>query len=142
LCPEIFDICSNADVVAVLRIRYVYPGSRILIFTHPGFRISDPGSRIPDSKTAMKIRSEKKIIVILFFGAINFIKLYYFMFEMLKKNIWANFHRIIELFIQKIVTKLSKIWVWDPGVQKAPDPGSGSATRCGGRPFGRVPYCT
>jgi hypothetical protein len=45
----------------------------------------------------------------------------------------------IELFTQKIVTKLSKIWVWDPGsqirkknlfripdpgVKKAPDPGS------------------
>jgi hypothetical protein len=23
---------------------------------------------------------------------------------------------------------LSNIWVWDPGVKKAPDPGSGSAT--------------
>ncbi len=33
---------------------------------------------------------------------------------MLKKKIWANFQRIIELFTQKIVTKLSKIWVWDP----------------------------
>jgi hypothetical protein len=55
---------------------------------------------------------------------------------MLKKNIWANFQRIIALFTQKIVTKLSKIWVWDPGsgknlfripdpwVKKAPDPGS------------------
>jgi hypothetical protein len=69
---------------------------------------------------------------------------------MLKKKIWANFQRIIELFTQKIVTKLSKIWVWDqgseirdsrsgirdpgsgknlfripdPGVKKAPDPGS------------------
>jgi hypothetical protein len=60
----------------------------------------------------------------------------------LKKNIWANFQRIIDL-TQKIVTKLSKIWVWDPGseiwdprsgirkkpipdpgVKKAPDPGS------------------
>ena len=59
---------------------------------------------------------------------------------MLKKKIWANFQRIIELFTQKIVTKLSKIWIWDPGsgknlfripdpgVKKAPDPGSGSAT--------------
>jgi hypothetical protein len=61
---------------------------------------------------------------------------------MLKKKIWTNFQRIIELFIQKIVTKLSKIWVLDPGsenrdpekthpgsrVKKAPDPGSGSAT--------------
>jgi hypothetical protein len=53
---------------------------------------------------------------------------------------WANFQIIIELFSRKIVTKLSKIWVWDPGseirkkpildpgVKKAPDPGSGSAT--------------
>jgi hypothetical protein len=30
----------------VLRIRDVYPGSRILFFTHPGSRILDPGSRI------------------------------------------------------------------------------------------------
>jgi hypothetical protein len=65
----------------------------------------------------------------------------------LKKKIWANFQRIIELFAQKIASKLSKVWVWDPGsgirdpgsgknlfripdpgVKKAPDPGSGSAT--------------
>jgi hypothetical protein len=31
-----------------------------------------------------------------------------------KKKIRANFQRIIELFTQKIVTKLSKIWIWDP----------------------------
>ncbi len=54
---------------------------------------------------------------------------------MLKKKIWANFQRIIEIFTQKIVTMLSKIMVWDPGsgknlfripdqgVKKAPDPG-------------------
>jgi hypothetical protein len=34
---------------------------------------------------------------------------------MLKKKIWANFQRIVELFTLKIVTKLSKILVWDPG---------------------------
>jgi hypothetical protein len=28
---------------------------------------------------------------------------------------WANFQRIIELYTQKIFTKLSKIWVRDPG---------------------------
>jgi hypothetical protein len=62
---------------------------------------------------------------------------------MLKKIIghFSNFKKIIELFTPKIVTKLSKIWVWDPGseirdpeknlfripdpgVKKAPDPGS------------------
>ncbi len=68
---------------------------------------------------------------------------------MLKTKIWAGFQRIIELFTQKFVTKLQKIWGWDPGselrdpgsrknifripdpgpeVKKAPDPGSGSAT--------------
>jgi hypothetical protein len=54
----------------------------------------------------------------------------------LKKQIWAKFQRIIELFTKKIVKKLFKIWSWDPGsgkkvfripdpgVKKAPDPGS------------------
>jgi hypothetical protein len=48
--------------------------------------------------------------------------------EVLKKKIWANFQGIIELFTQKIVTKLSKIWVWDPrsGIRKKPIPDSGS----------------
>jgi hypothetical protein len=54
---------------------------------------------------------------------------------MLKKKIWANFQRIIELFTKKIVTKLSKIWVWDPGSGKnqfrIPDPGT-RGQKCSG----------
>jgi hypothetical protein len=58
----------------------------------------------------------------------------------LKKKIWANFQRIIGIFTQKIFTKLSKIWVWDPGSEiRDPEktypgsrgqkgPGSGYAT--------------
>ncbi len=50
---------------------------------------------------------------------------------MLKKKIWANFQRIIELFAQKIVTKLSNMGlvsgIRDPGSGKnpfrIPDPG-------------------
>ncbi len=68
-------------------------------------------------------------------------------FEMLKKKIWANFQRIIELFYSKNCHYALKnmglgsgIWdprsgsgknllrIPDPGVKKAPDPGSGSAT--------------
>jgi hypothetical protein len=41
----IFSIPDPGMKKAVLRIRDVYPGSRILIFTHPGSRISDPGSK-------------------------------------------------------------------------------------------------
>ncbi len=58
--------------------------SRILIFTHPGSRISDPGSKNRNKRAGWK-------------------------------KIWANFQTIIELFTKKSVTKLSKIWVWDPG---------------------------
>jgi hypothetical protein len=63
----------------------------------PGLRIRDvyPGSRTPDPKTAMKDRGENEFVVIPFFGTKNFIKLNYFIFEMLKKKIWPNFQRII-----------------------------------------------
>jgi hypothetical protein len=87
------------------------------------------------------------------FLAINFTKLIP-LFNSLntEEKIRANFQRILELFTQRIVTKLSKIWVWDPGsgknlfpipdpgVKKAPDPGSGFATlHCNGyiSPIGR-----
>ena len=114
-----------------IRIRDVYPGSRILIFTHPGSRIPDSGS-----KSSNERQGWKKIVVIPFVGAINFTKFNYFNFELLKTKIRANFQRIIELFTQKIVTKLSKYGsgirdrrsgiqknpIPDPGVKKAPDP--------------------
>ncbi len=56
---------------AVLRI----PKPRILIFTHPGSRISDLLSRIPDQKTATKERGGKKFVVISFYVATKFTKL-------------------------------------------------------------------
>jgi hypothetical protein len=37
--------------------------------------IPDPGSRIPDPKTATKERGEKKLVVIPFYVATNFTKL-------------------------------------------------------------------
>jgi hypothetical protein len=56
---------------------------------------------------------------------------------MLKKKIWPNFPRIIEVFTQKIVTNPLKIWVWDPGSGKnlfwIPDPGSRSQKGPGSR---------
>jgi hypothetical protein len=59
---------------------------------------------------------KKKICCHTFLCSHNFHKIEnYFGLEVLKKKIWANFQGIIEIFIQKIVTKLSKIWIWDPG---------------------------
>jgi hypothetical protein len=82
-------------------------------------------------------------VVIPFFGAIPVPTIHkienYFTFEMRKKK----FQRIIELLTQKIVTKLSNIWVWDPGSwirnKPIPDPGvkkapeRGFATPAGSR---------
>jgi hypothetical protein len=139
------------------------PDKRIRI-QHSISSVADPGclsripypdfypSRIPDPKTATKERGEKKLVVIgTFLCSHKFHKIvnYNFSLEVLKKKIWANFQRIIELFTKKIVKKLYKIWSWDPGsgirdpgsgknlfripdpgVKKhpIPDPGSGSAT--------------
>jgi hypothetical protein len=64
---------------------------------------------------------------------------------------WANFQRIIELFTQKIVNKLSKIWVWDPGSgiqdpvsgkKPIPDPGSRGQKGTGSRIRIRNTGCT
>jgi hypothetical protein len=86
--------------LSVLRIRDVYPGSRILIFTHSG-------SRIPDPKTVTNEKGEKKLVVKPFFCSHKFHKIVnYFIFLMLKKKIWASFQRIIELFTKIFVTKL------------------------------------
>jgi hypothetical protein len=98
-------------------------GSRMFI-PDPGSRIPDLGSRIPDPKTSTKERGEKNCCLT-FFCSHKFHKIEnYFIFEMLKKKIWPSFQRIIELFTKKFVTKLLKIWVWDPGlgVKKVPVP--------------------
>jgi hypothetical protein len=85
------------------------------------------GSRIPDLGSPIQKQQQKRVIKIFchtFFCSHKFHKIVnYFIFEMLKKKIWANFQRNIELFTQTIVTKISNIWVWDPG-SEIQDPGS------------------
>jgi hypothetical protein len=89
-------------------------------------RISDPGSRNSNKK-----EGRKKICCHNFLCTHKFHKIVnYFSFDVLKKKIWANFIRIIEPFTQKMSTSSQKygFGIPDPGVKKAPDPGSGSAT--------------
>ena len=88
-----------------------------------GMFIPDPDfypSRIPDlgSKNGNKRERWKKIRCLTFLCSHKFHKIVnYFSFGVLKKKIWANFQRIIELFTKKIIKKLLKlkIWSWDPG---------------------------
>ncbi len=105
-----------------------------------GMFIPDPGSWFlpipdPESKNSNKREGWKKNLCHTFLCSHKFHKIEnYFSFEVLKKKIWANFQRIKELFTQKIVTKLWKnmglgsgknlFRIPDPGVKKAPDPGS------------------
>ncbi len=67
VAEEVTFLISVADPGCLSRIPDpdFYP-SRIPIFTHPGSRISDPGS---------KNRGEKKLVVIPFYVATNFTKL-------------------------------------------------------------------
>ncbi len=93
--------------------------------------IPDPGSQIrdPGSKNSNKRERWKKISCHTFLCSHKFNKIVnYFSFEVLKKKIWANLQRIIELFTKKIVKKLLNIWSWDPGsgIRKKPIPDPGS----------------
>jgi hypothetical protein len=98
--------------------------------------IPDPGSwflPIPDLGSPIQKQQQKrgvkKKIFYTFLCSHKFHKIEnYISFEVLKKKIWDSFQRIIKLFAQKIVTKLSKIWVWDPGsaIRKKPIPDPGS----------------
>jgi hypothetical protein len=105
-------------------------GGSLMFIPDPDFypsRIPDPGS-----KNSNKRKGWEKFFCHTFLCSHKFHKIEnYFSFKVLKKKIWANFQRIIKLFTQKIVTKLSKIWlsgsrISDPGSRgkKAPDPGS------------------
>ncbi len=49
-----FGKAFSQNLLSVWRIRDVYPGSRILIFTHPGSRISDPGSKNSNKRERWK----------------------------------------------------------------------------------------
>ncbi len=81
--------------------------SRILIFTHPGSQISDPGS-----KHSKKREGWKKILSY-FFVVTNFTKLNIILcLKCWRKKFGQIFKelRIIEVFTQKVFTMLSNIW--------------------------------
>ncbi len=117
----------------MLRIWDVNPGSRILIFTHPGSRISEPGSKISNKREGWK-----KLVVIPFFVATNFTKLSIILFlKCWRKKFGPIFKELLN-FLPKKLSLSFQVWdpgsgknlfpFPDPGVKKAPDPGSGSAT--------------
>ncbi len=143
----------------MLRIRDVYSGSRILIFTHTGSRIPDLESRIPDPKTATKDKGENLFCQPIFCSHKFHKTEYYFIFDMVKKKFGPFFQELLKFLPKKKLSPSPQkygfgIWdlrsgIWkkpipdpgsgknlfripDPGVKKAPDPGSGSATLLSG----------
>jgi hypothetical protein len=130
-------------VGSVWRIREVYPGSRSLIFTHPGSQISDPKQQ---QKTGVK----KFFFVKPFFVATNFIKLNIILFLICRrKKFGPIFQKLLKFLPQKLSPSPQKygFGIRDPektysgsriqGSKKhqIQDPGSGSAT------LGRVSIC-
>ncbi len=103
----------------VLRIRDVYPGSWFL-------PIPDPGS-----KNSNKREGWKKFVVITFYVATNFTKLHIILVWMCWRKKCGPIFKELKNFLPKKLSKNSQNYgfgIPDPGVKKAPDPGSGSAT--------------
>ena len=95
------------DPLSVLRIRGVCPGSRFLNFIIPGSWITDPG---PDIS---KKRKGKNLLSYLFCSHKYHKIVNYFI-------IWTGKNLVCQCTksFKQIVTKLSKIWVSDPGSGK------------------------
>jgi hypothetical protein len=92
----------------VLRIRDVYPGSCFLSIPDSGYcflSIPDPESNNSNKKGEEQSHKYPKIEN-------------YFIFEQVMKRNLSQLIKNCSNFTQKIVTKLSKIWVWDPGSGK------------------------
>ncbi len=82
----------------------VYPGSWILIFSHPRSRISDP-------KTATKERAEKKLVVKPFFVATNFTKLNIILFlQSWRKKLKPIFKELLKFLPKKLSLSSQKYW--------------------------------
>ncbi len=119
-------IRQNYANPTVLRIRDVHPGSWFL-------PIPDPGS-----KNSNKRDGWKKICCHTFLCSHKFHKIGIILVLKCRKIFFANFQRIMELFTQKKLSLCSQKYgfgirdprseIRDPGVKKAPDAGSGSAT--------------
>jgi hypothetical protein len=105
--------------------------------------IPDPGSLIPDPKTATKVRGENFFFVKHFFVATNFTKCKIILFlNCSRKKFGPNFKELWNFIPKKLSLRSQKyefgirnprsginpFRIPDPGVKKAPDPGSGSAT--------------
>jgi hypothetical protein len=100
------------------------PGSWIL-------PIPDPGSQIPDPKTATKDRGGKKFFVKPFFVATNFTKLNIILFLICwRKKFGPIFHELLKFLPKKLSPSPQKygLGIRDPGSGKnlfrIPDPGS------------------
>jgi hypothetical protein len=91
--------------------------------THPGSRISDPGSN-----NSNKRDGRKKFVVIPCFVTTNLTKFYIFLFLICRRKKFGPIFQELLKFLLKKLSLSSKKRVWDPGseIRKKPilDPGS------------------
>ncbi len=123
----------------VWRIRDVYPGSRILIFTHPGSRISEPGSKNSNKRQVWKFFFCQTI-----FCSHNFHKTEYYLFLIFwRKKFGPIFQELLKFYPKNchqalknmcLRSRIRKKPIPDPGSRiqgskrhRISDPGSGSA---------------
>jgi hypothetical protein len=92
--------------------------------------IPDPDFTHPGSKNSYKREGEKKIFVKHFFVATNFTKFNIILvLNCSRKKFGPNFKEVWNFLPKKLsLSSQNPFRIPDPGVKKAPDPGSGSAT--------------
>jgi hypothetical protein len=125
--------------LTVLRIRDVYPGSRNLIFTHPGSRISDPGS-----KSSNKREGWKKFVVIPFYVDTNFTKFKVILvLKWWRKNFGPIFKDLQNFLPKKLSLSSQKYGlgsgIWDPGSEIRDREKTCSGSRIQGSKRHRIP---
>ena len=111
------------------RIRDVYPGSRILIFTHPGSRIQKQ-----QWKTLVN-----KICCHTFFWSHKFHKIVLFYFWNVKEKNLGQFSKNYRTFYLKNCQKAPKNMVLGSGIRKKPIPDPGSRIQGSKSTQSRIP---
>ncbi len=101
-----YDILPTYSIFQCCGSRMFIPDPEFYPFRIPD---SEPGSRIPTTAT-------KELV---FFWSHKYHN------EQVKKENMSQFTKNYRFFTKKNVTKLSKIWVWDPGSGKKPIPDPG-----------------
>jgi hypothetical protein len=111
---------ETVQIESITVLRIADPGCLSRILDPDFYSTRDPGSRIPDPKTATKERCEKKFVVIPFFVATNLTKYKIILFLKCWRKKLGQFSKNYRAFYPKICHKTLKNMGLGSGMRKKP----------------------